>query len=180
MLRPLIRSRLKVDERRLGGSLEYLRHILRVSLRSFFKFIRIVPLAKYRRTLPPGPYHVARIVATRDEDCGTCVQMAVNLAKQDGVATAHLRSVLDRKPENLPDDLADAYRFAEGVVTASGAENDLRQKIRERHGEEALVELAFAIAACRVFPITKRALGYAVSCSDVQIEGLEESQNAKS
>lgn len=170
MLRSLIRSRLRREERRLGGSLEYVRHILRVSLRSFFKFLRIVPLANYRRTLPPGPYHVARIVAVRDEDCGTCVQIAVNLAKEDGVSSEHLRAVLDRKPENLPEDLADAYRFAEGVVTASGAENDLRQKIRERHGEEALVELAFAIASCRVFPITKRALGYAVSCSDVTID----------
>src|SRR6266487_2344193 len=107
MLRSLIRSRLKVDERRLGGSLEYVRHILRVSLRSFFKFLRIIPLAHYRRALPPGPYHVARIVATRDEDCGTCVQIAVNLAQEDGVSNEHLRAVLDRKPENLPDDLAE-------------------------------------------------------------------------
>jgi hypothetical protein len=36
-------------------------------------------------------------------------------------------------------------------------------------GDEGLVEMALAIASCRVFPITKRALGYAVSCSAVAV-----------
>ncbi len=170
MLRSFIIARLKKDERRLGGSLEYLRHILRVSLPSFFKFIRIIPLAKYRKILPPGPYHVARLVATRDEDCGTCVQIEVNLARESGVAREHLQAVLDRRPVDLPEELSDVYRFAEGVVTASGQEDTLRQKLRERYGEAGLVELALALASCRVFPITKRALGYAVHCSAVTID----------
>ena len=35
---------------------------------------------------------------------------------------------------------------------------------------DALIELAFAIATSQVFPVLKRALGYAVSCSRVSIE----------
>ena len=166
MLRSIIRARLKKDEKRLGGSLEYVRHILRVSLPAFFKFIRIIPLAKYRRSLPAEPYHIARIVATRDEDCVTCVQIEVNLARQAGVAPELLQAALDRKPERLPDELADVYRFVEGVVSASGQEDELRQKIRQHFGEAGLVELSLAIASCRFFPITKRALGYAVRCCD--------------
>lgn len=169
MLRRLIRWRIAAAEREVGESLDYVRHLLRVSLRAFFKFTKVMSLASYRRALPPGPYHVARLVATRDEDCGSCVQIEVNLARKVGVAAEHLRSVLDRKPDELPDDLADAYRFAEAVVTANGDESSWRERIRQRHGEEGVVELALAIASCRVFPITKRALGYSVSCSAVEV-----------
>jgi alkylhydroperoxidase family enzyme len=113
---------------------------------------------------------VARLVATRDEDCGTCVQIEVNLAKKDGVSLAVIQAVLDSRPDDLPEELSDVYHFAEEVVTATGGEAPYRERIRRRYGEEALVELAMTMAACRVFPITKRALGYAQSCSAVSVQ----------
>jgi len=70
----------------------------------------------------------------------------------------------------LPDDLADVHRFATAVVTASGEEDALRETLRQRHGEEALVELALALASCRVFPEVKRALGFAKSCAIVPLD----------
>ena len=124
MLRRLILRKLGTEERRMGVSLDYLRHILGTSFKSFFVFTKIMPISNHRRKLPVEPYYVARLVATRDEDCGTCVQIEVNLAKEEGVAD----------------------------------------------GEPALVELAMAIAVARFFPVTRRALGYATSCSRVEIE----------
>src|SRR5262245_14662635 len=135
MLRWFIRKRLAAAEKRLGASVDYLRHILDVSLRAFLKFVKVMPLAEYRRSLPPGPYHVARIVATRNEDCGPCVQIEVNLARKAGVRPEVVQAVLAFNPAGLPDDLAEAYRFAEAVVTRNGAEDELRERIRRRHGE---------------------------------------------
>jgi len=169
MLRSLIRSRIAAAERTLGVPLEYARFILSVSLRAFFKFAKFLAVDEYRRVLPPGPFYVARIVAVRDEDCGTCVQIAVNQAKKAGVPMEHLRAVLDGNPDRLPEELGDVYRFAEAVVTRNGEEDVLRERIRLRYGDEGLIEMALAIASCRVFPITKRALGYAVSCSAVAV-----------
>ena len=169
MLRRIIETRIAAAERKLGVPADYMRHILKVSPPAFFKFLKILPLSNYRRAVPPEPFHVARLVATRDEDCGTCVQIEVNLAKQDGVSPVILQAVLDRCPDDLPPALADVYHFAEEVVTASGAEGEFRERIRQLYGEEALVELAMTLAACRVFPITKRALGYAQSCSKVTV-----------
>ena len=74
MIRKFIRSRLTKEERRLGVSLDYLRHILRISLSAFFKFAKIMPMATYRKALPADAYYVARLVATKHEDCGSCVQ----------------------------------------------------------------------------------------------------------
>ena len=87
-----------------------------------------------------------------------------------GVDSAILRAVIDRKPDRLPEPAADAYRFAEAVVTHSSETDRLRDLLRERYGEAALVELALAIAVSRVFPVTKRALGYATRCANIQFD----------
>jgi len=170
MIRNLILKQLAREERSLGESLDYVRHILRTSLPAFFKFALFTPLSQHRRKLPPTPYRVARIVATRDEDCGTCVQIEVNLARRDGVPDDVIHAVLNDRHEDLMPELAEIYRFTKAVVEASGDEEELRQRIRERYGEEGLVELALGMAAARVFPVTKRALGYATSCALVEIK----------
>jgi alkylhydroperoxidase family enzyme len=169
MLRRLILSRIAAAEKALGVPLDYCRFMVRASLRASLKFAKFLAVDEYRRVLPPGPCYVARIVAVRDEDCGTCVQIAVNQAKNAGVPAEQLRAVLDGDLDRLPAELRDAYCFAEAVVTRNDQEDALRERIRLRYGDEGLVEMALAIASCRTFPITKRALGYAVSCSDVAI-----------
>lgn len=169
MLRKLILRKLASEERKLGESVDYVRHILRVSLRAFFKFIKIMPFASYRRTLPADACAVAQLVATRDEDCGTCVQIGVNVALRDGVPADVLQAVIDERPDALPEPLADVYRFTESVVKADGNDEPLRDRVRRHYGDEGLVELSLAIAGCRVFPIVKRTLGYATSCRLVEI-----------
>ncbi len=169
MIRKLILSKLDSAEKDLGESIEYVRHILRTSFRLFFKFAKFMSFSQHRKVCAVGPYHAACIVASREHDCGTCVQIAVNLARKDGVPTEHVQAVIDRRVDDLPDELADAYRFAEAVCTASGDEEYLRDRIRQRSGEEALIELAFGIAASGVFPTVKRSLGYATSCSRVTL-----------
>ena len=169
MLRRFILARIKSAEKDLGVSLEYCRFIIRVSLRAFFKFAKFLAVDEYHRALPPSPCYVARIVATQHEDCGTCVQIAVNQAKKAGLSTELLRAVLDGKLDGMPEELTDAYHFAEAVLTGNGEEDAWRERIRLRYGDEGLIEMALAIATCRVFPTIKRALGYAVSCSAVTV-----------
>lgn len=170
MLRWLIDKRLNAAEKKLGVSMDYMRYIVRHALPAFFKFIKIMPLAEYRRKLPADAYHVARLVAVRHEDCGTCVQIEVNLARQAGVAPEVLRAILDRNLAALGGQLATVYQFADAVVSLSGNEDAWRAQLQQQYGDEAVVELAMAIAICRVFPTTKRALGFAKSCSLVSVE----------
>ena len=105
MLRFLILRKLASVECEIGISVDYVRHILRVSLGAFFKFAKVFPLAQYRRSLPLDMHVVAGIVAARDEDCGTCVQVALNMGKKQGVDSAILRAVIDREPERLPESI---------------------------------------------------------------------------
>ena len=167
MLRKLILSRLDKEERRLGASLDYVRHILRVSLPAFFKFAKLMPMATHRKALPVDAYYVARIVATKHEDCGSCVQIELNLAKADEVSLDTIRATLDGNADGLSKELADVYHFTEAVVQHTGKEDEWRDTLRQRYGEQGLIDLAFGITASRAFPTTKRVLGYAKSCSVV-------------
>ncbi len=168
MLRNLILNRLDRAEQEMGGSLDYLRHMVRTSLRPFSKFVRLLPLSRYRRKLPPEPYHVARLAATRAADCGSCVQIEANLARKENVPAEVVRAAGD--VDKLPPELADVYRFVEQVVKQTGDEGGLREKLRQRYGEEAFIELAIAVGVCRVFPTVKRALGFAVSCASTEVK----------
>ena len=165
MLRWLIRNRLDAAERRLGVSTDYLRHMADVHRPAFFKFARFLPLAAFRRSASAEALHVARVVAARHEDCGTCVQIAVNVARQEGMSAEALKHVLADDPASLGEALGDVYRFAKAVVERNGEDGELRESIRRRYGERALIELSWAIATARVFPTLKRGMGYATSCS---------------
>jgi alkylhydroperoxidase family enzyme len=167
MLRSFILNQIDAQERQVGGSMDYVRYILRNSLPSFFKFSMLMPLTQHREKLPASAYHVACIVATQDEDCGSCVQIQVNLAQQNWVSAGIVQAVLADRPEDLPIQLAIVYRFTKAVVK-NGDTDQLREQIQKLYGEEALVELALAIASSRVFPITKRALGFATSCDRIK------------
>jgi alkylhydroperoxidase family enzyme len=169
MVRRIIPARIASAEKDWGVPLDYGKFILRVSLRAFLKFAKFLAVDEYRRVLPPGPFYVARIVAIRDADCGTCVQIAVSQANKAGVSAEILRAAVDGNLEDLPEELKDACRFAEAVVTANGQEDALRERIRRRYADERLIEMALAIASCRTFPTIKRTLGYAVSCSNVAV-----------
>ena len=167
-MRSLAHRAIDSAERDLGSSLEYLRDIADASLPAFVKFSLFTPLAQHRSVLPPAPYHLARIVATQHEDCGTCLQIEVTNAIRAGVAEAHVRAVAENEADALPDDLAEVVRYAEAVAEGDD-DAALREALRARYGEAGLVELALGIAAARVFPTVKRALGHAVACSLVPL-----------
>lgn len=169
MIRRLILGQIDRFERKAGASLDYARFMVRTSLRAFLKFAKFVKLSSYRRVLSADAQAVAAIVATRAADCGPCVQIAVSLARQSGASRDVLAAAVEQRPDDLPDALVDVYRFAEAVAHQRENLDDLRERIRSRFGDEGLVELALAIGFTTVFPVAKRALGYAVSCQRVTV-----------
>ena len=170
MLRSLIVKRIEQEERRVGAPLAYVRHILQTSLTAFRKYVLFVPMSRHRQRLPADVFHTARLVATQREDCGTCLQIVVNLARRDGLPPSLIDGVLSANLDSLPDRLREVYRFTVAVLDATYDEGELRERLRARYGDEGLVELAFDIATARVFPIVKRTLGYAVSCAKTPLE----------
>lgn len=169
MLRWFFRRKLNSEEKRLGASMDYLRHIVDVSPSAFLRFAAIMPFANSRKTLPPDAWFVAQLVALQQEDCGPCVQIGVNLAKESGVDPRVIRAALEADRAALSKELAAVFDFTRAVLATEDVDA-LRQTIRERYGEQGLIELAYAIAGSRVPPTVKRALGFATSCSTAPVD----------
>lgn len=167
MLRPLIRLQLARAERKLGGSLDYVRHMLDVSLSSFFRFTKLLSFAQCRCTLPADAFHAACLTATRHEDCGTCLQIGVNVARSDGLAPQTIQAIIERRIGDLPQHLADVARFTQAVLDRAPEMDELRHRVRKQYGESGLVELSLGVAAARAFPTIKWSMGYAESCTRV-------------
>ena len=171
MLSSIIAWRLKAEERRFGpGTMAYVRTLWDTTRPGFWAFASARRFLGFRGRLDRDAYHVARIVTTCGEDCGTCVQIAVRLALADGVSPELLGSLIPGGRGSLPASLRPIAEYAAAVLRA----DDLRvtaliPEIERTFGPHAIGELAIAIAGARVFPTMKRAMGLAVSCAKVEI-----------
>ena len=157
------------QERALSADLGYLRSIADTSLAAFAKFGLAGPLLQHRRHVAPAPWHLARLAATRVQDCGTCVQIIVNAARADGVPPGTLRAALSDAAALAPDE-ALALCFGDAVARAADGRDAVIAEVREAFGEAAHVELALAVATAQLFPLIKRGLGHDVACALVAVE----------
>jgi alkylhydroperoxidase family enzyme len=169
MLKTLIHRQIHAQEQRYEMSLAYLHHIAETSRSAVAVLALFLPMARYRRVVPAAAFHVAVLVAVRAQDCGTCVQVGVKMARDDGVTGKVLRAVLQDQPDQLPADLADVYHYARAVVQQQD-DAALREQLRDRYGDAGLIDLAYALATAQMFPVLKRALGYATTCARVDLD----------
>ncbi len=157
-------------EQRFGvpDCMAYLRKIAAHSRTAFLKFMLFMPLASHRKALPPAPYHLARIVAAQHRDCGECVQMEINEARQRGVSAKAIRAVLHGKAAPVPEGVSTAVAFAHAVMQQQPA-GGMRHELRDHYGEEGVSELSVAIATAAFFPTIKRAMGFGETCTLPQL-----------
>lgn len=152
------------QEKVVGEPLDYLHVVIAHAPGVVPKLGLLGPLGNHRKALPPAAKHAAVVRATLGEDCGACAQMAVNLAKADGVADDLLRAVVYNRLEELPVELADICRWVE-ELQAGGDPVGLRGRLRQHYGEAGLIELSLAVSLAAFFPRFKRGLGAATSCA---------------
>ena len=163
--RPLIAA----AERQVGVEMPYLRALAATSGGAFARWMMAMPAAQYRKKAPREAWHLARLGATVALDCGTCVQIVVNVARKDGVGAMLLRRALD-EPHTLPDDDRAAYTFGHAVASQVEGVAERAAEVEALFGHDVHVELSMAVAMCSVFPIIKRGLGQSLACSLVTID----------
>lgn len=156
-------------ENRVGVAMPYLTTLADASGAAFAKWMLAMPAADHRKAAPKEAWHLARLGATVAQDCGTCVQVVVTVARRDGVGAMLLRQALD-DPDTLSDDLREAYAFGRAVATQADDVADHARGIEALFGHDAHVELAMAVAMCHIFPVIKRGLGQSLSCSLVTVD----------
>jgi hypothetical protein len=158
-------------EKTFNYDASYMKHVLRVSPASLFKF-SLGSQAADRKAAPPEALVAAGLVGTLSEDCGPCTQVGVDIATANGLDPKVLRAILAGDEAAMGETAALAYRFAKASLARDMAACDpLRDEIVRRWGDKALVAIGLTLTASRMYPTLKYALGYGKACSKVVVAG---------
>jgi hypothetical protein len=149
----------------------YMRDIIDASPRAAWLFSRAAALGQFRRDVPLEPWYAAGITAVRHEDCGPCTQLGVSMAERAGISPAVLRALLTDNLDAMPPDVALVWRFTRATLAHDASADEYREAIVKRWGRLALVSLAFAITAARIYPTVKYALGHGKACTRIVVGG---------
>ena len=171
MVKWMLRKAIDKFEREWNYDASYMRDLIEASPRAAWLFSRAAALGQFRRDIPIEAWYAAGITAVRHEDCGPCTQLGVTMAERAGVSPAVLRAVLADAPEAMPPDVALAWTFTRATLAHDPAADQYRDAIVQRWGKRALISLAFAITAARIYPTVKYALGHGKACTRIVVGG---------
>jgi len=171
MLGWLMKRRLDAFERDTGYDVSYLREMLAADANAVMTLFKVQGMARYRKDVPAEAWYAAGLVGSLAEDCGPCTQLGVTMAEREGVAPDTLRAIVAGDLRAMPDDVVLAYRFVKASLAHDLAADELRDEIVKRWGERGLISLAFALAASRVYPTMKYALGHGKACARLTVGG---------
>ena len=175
MIKWLIGNRITAFERTYSYDMSYARMVLQTDTAAMLALAKITAMSTYRKGVPREVYYAAKLVSTLAEDCGPCAQLMITMALRDGVMPSVLASVVESvrtdAHQALAADVALGVAFAQAVLAHTAAADSLRVQILARWGPRAVVSLAFAITAARVYPTLKYALGYGHACQRLDIAG---------
>ncbi|MCB2112921.1 MAG: hypothetical protein R3C42_05105 [Parvularculaceae bacterium] len=146
----------------------YMRHLLEVSPSAFFKFISAAKLSSHGEAAPKGALAAARIVGAMTEDCGPCVQIFVDMAREAGIDDNEIDAVLRRDVSAMNRETAIGYIFADRLARRENADA-VREEARAEWGDKAVIDLTFALQGARLYPMTKAGLGFASECARVKV-----------
>ena len=171
MIKRLLHRTIGKFERSWNYDARYLHDMIDASPRAAWMFSRVAAMGQFRRDVPREAWCAAGITAVRSEDCGPCTQLAVTMAERSGVSPDVLRAVLADNPSAMPPEVALVWRFTRATLTHDPLADEYRDAIVDLWGRRALVSLAFAITAARIYPTVKYALGHGKACMRVVVAG---------
>src|SRR5215471_5022433 len=171
MLKWFLRRQVAAFERTWNYDASYIREIIDVDPRAMMAFGKVQGLSRYRKDVPLAAYCAAGLIAVMAEDCGPCTQLSIDMAERQGVDPAILRAIVARDFAAMPYEVALAARFAQKTIAHAPEADDLRDEVVRQWGKRALVSLAFAIMAARLYPTLKYAMGHGRACTRLTIGG---------
>jgi hypothetical protein len=136
-------------------------------------FSGVAKVSAYKKDAPPDVYYTAALLATRNGDCGPCLQLVANMAHRAHVPPAVIRAVLAGDREAMPENVQLTYDFTRAVLARDGWDGAVREELRKRFGPRAIVSLSYAIAIGGFYPAFKYAYGVGHACQRVQVGNIE-------
>ncbi len=170
MLRYLLNKMLLSMKKRYDYDVRYMQEILTADLLAFIKYMGFQLMASHSSKVPAEALAAARIRAIIWGDCGSCAQLAVNLALEAKVEPGTVRAIVDLDLDALTETTALVTQFTDMCLAHNPEAEEIRKKIRALWGTRGLIAIAFSISSAQVYPALKYTLGYGDACSRIQID----------
>lgn len=164
MLKNIARRFVKKAEKRIGVELDYAHQIARTDLSLMVRYGKIFRFLDPNMEVPALAYHTARLRGAAIADCGTCVEVEINLAKKAGVPLRAIDEILRADYSGLPDDVRAVAQLSDAVVGRREDHPEARLQIVNSYGDAGLIEVSFAMNGAALLPGIKRAMGYTTTC----------------
>jgi hypothetical protein len=176
MIAWLLHRYIRRFEKHYGYDGTYMHEMADTSIAAFIRFACMQTAGgNWRGDAPRDPWLAAGIAGALIEDCGPCVQIASDIAQENGLPGEIVKALLS----GTPTDPAAQLGFDYGRALLHGSENldDLRQQIETKWGKKTLLALTLRTMTGRNFPVLKRGLGHARTCQRVRIGNTDVAVN---
>jgi hypothetical protein len=168
MLKWLFHRNIRGMEKKYGYDATYLHELIDLSTSAFLRFAIIQTAGgTFHGGAAPSAWQAAGIAGALVEDCGPCVQIASDIAIEQGMNGEIIKALLSGAPADADAQLG--FDYARALLNASENLDDLRETIESKWGKPALIALTLRAMTGRNFPVIKRAMGHAKTCQRVRI-----------
>ncbi|HSZ74124.1 MAG TPA: hypothetical protein VK779_04835 [Rhizomicrobium sp.] len=155
-------------ETKYGYDASYLHELIDMSLRGFIRFAIIQTAGgTWHADAPANAWFAAGIAGALVEDCGPCVQIASDIAMEEGMNGEIIKHLLSGTPTDADAQLG--FDYGRALMHHSENLDELREMIGKKWGKRALMALTLRTMTARNFPVIKRAMGHAKTCQRVRI-----------
>ena len=168
MLKIIARTLIKRMENRYDSDMAYAVFLLDKSPEAFAKFMRAGGMLRHRERAPIEAAFTVQLLATLYEDCGSCLQLIVQMAEESGMSTDQIEAVLAGNRDAMHPSVTLAYRYADALLNRRANLAEAREAVRAQWGDKGLIDLALNLQGARLFPMMKQALGFAQLCHRVK------------
>lgn len=172
MMRSYMKRKIEGIETHYGYDASYMHEIVETDASAGFKLMLALGFLNHDFGLPAEIAFAAGVRSTMRADCGPCLKLGVDKAREAGIAPERLLPALGHGEADA--DTALVVAFADAVVDNAPELVELAAAVRERFGASGHVGLAVAVLAGQFYPMLKRGLGHGAACAPVVRTLLEE------
>ncbi|MBQ4837811.1 hypothetical protein [Pseudoalteromonas luteoviolacea] len=169
MIKYLLNKQILAMKSQYQYDVRYMEDIIAADLPAFLKYWGFTTMSSHRAHVPMAPLFAARIRTLISEDCGPCIQLAIDMALEAGIDTTTITHIVSNQKDKVSEEVALAMLFTDLVLAHDPGADLLRERIVQLWGQSGLITLGFSISAYRVFPTLKYALGYGQTCQQLKI-----------
>jgi hypothetical protein len=165
MIRTMLKKGLGRFERRYGYDAAYMHEIVDADTGAGVRLMMAMGFLNHDFGVPADMVFAAKIRSALRADCGPCLRLVADIAREAGVGPETLLPALGHG--DAGGDVGLAIRYADAVLDNGLELAELADEIRTRFGERARAGLAVAILSGQFYPLLKRAMGHAATCEPV-------------